>query len=99
MFWILAALVAAFSCLDGWMTQKIINRYGIAVELNWLIRKFAKVNLTLAIILGMVIPRTVIIGLAWALNAPAILAALVVLQTLYAQKQLRVHWDLAKGEK
>lgn len=88
----LSVLVLLLMASDGLITHWVITQYGIEVELNSLIRRFASVlPLGWAIAFGIGLPTAGWLAIAYALDVPWLLVLLVAARMLLLVKQLDAH--------
>lgn len=88
----LTLLVLLLAASDGLITYKVLSTYGVEVELNKLIRRFASAfPLGWSIALGIGLPTAGWLIIARTLHAPLILALLVAARAGFLVKQIETH--------
>ena len=89
---ILATLVLLLAASDGLITYKVLSTYGVEVELNSIIRSFARcLPLGWAISIGIALPTVLWLAVAYTLHAPLLLALLVAARSGFLVKQIETH--------
>ena len=87
----LAVLFLLLACLDGLITFRVLSVYGLAAELNGLIRRFGQTSLKRGVIFGITLPTGALLALVLLLHLPIILFLLVLGRLVLLIKQLKAH--------